>query len=94
MHISPKCLLHIFFLLVFNSACCQVLEWVLLYYMCCPMIYVSSKGPKKIAVSLRSPKDGNRSSFYNVVFSSYLEFWTMDKFQKPGDSISLLSCLE
>jgi hypothetical protein len=41
-----------------------------------------SKIPKRVAVSLPSPEDGNRSSFRNVVFSSYLEFWTLDKVGK------------
>jgi hypothetical protein len=30
--------------------------------------------PNRVGVSLPSPEDGNRSSFRNVVFSSYLEF--------------------
>jgi hypothetical protein len=29
-----------------------------------------SKGPNRVGVSLPSPEDGNRSSFWNVVFSS------------------------
>jgi hypothetical protein len=45
-----------------------------------------SKGHNRVGVSLPSPEDGNRSSFRNVVFSSYLEFWTMHKAQKPSDS--------
>jgi hypothetical protein len=32
---------------------------------------------------LPSPEYGNRSRFRNVVFSSYLEFRTMDKVHKP-----------
>jgi hypothetical protein len=42
-----------------------------------------SKGPNRVGVSLPSPEDGNRSSFRNVVFSSYLEFGTMDKPTNP-----------
>jgi hypothetical protein len=38
-----------------------------------------SKGPNRVYVSLSSHTDRNRSSFRNVVFSTYLEFWTMDK---------------
>jgi hypothetical protein len=38
-----------------------------------------SKGPSRLVVSLPSPKDGNRSSFRNVVFSSYLEFQAMNR---------------
>jgi hypothetical protein len=33
-----------------------------------------------------SPEDGNRPSFRNAVFSSYLDFQTIDKVLKPGDS--------
>jgi hypothetical protein len=33
------------------------------------------KGINSIGVSLPSPEDTNRSSFLNVVFSSYLEYW-------------------
>jgi hypothetical protein len=36
--------------------------------------------------SLPSPKDGNTSSFQNVVFSNYLEFRTIDKVHKPNYS--------
>jgi hypothetical protein len=39
-----------------------------------------------VGVSLRSPEDGNRSSFRNVVFYSYLEFRTMDKAHKLSNS--------
>jgi hypothetical protein len=45
-----------------------------------------SNGPSRVGVSFPSPEDGSRSSFRNVVFSSYLEFRTMDKVQKPSDS--------
>jgi hypothetical protein len=45
-----------------------------------------SKGPNKVGDSLPSPADGNRSSFRNDVFSSSLEFWTMNKVHKPSDS--------
>jgi hypothetical protein len=38
-----------------------------------------SKGHNRAGVSLPSPEDGNRSSFQNVVFSSYLELHTMEK---------------
>jgi hypothetical protein len=44
-----------------------------------------SKGPNRVVVSLRSAEDGNRSSFWNVMVSSYLELRTMDEVQKPGD---------
>jgi hypothetical protein len=43
-------------------------------------------GHNRIGVSLPSPEEGNRSSFRNVVFYSYLEFRTMNKVQKPSDS--------
>jgi hypothetical protein len=39
-----------------------------------------------IDVSLPLPKDGNRPSLRNYVFSSYLEFRKMDKVDKPSDS--------
>jgi hypothetical protein len=37
-------------------------------------------------VSHPSSESWNRSSFWNVMFSSYLEFWTMDKVHNPSDS--------
>jgi hypothetical protein len=40
--------------------------------------------PKRVDVSLSSPEDGKRSSFRNFMFSSYLEFFTMDKVHKPS----------
>jgi hypothetical protein len=59
-----------------------------------------SEGPKKLCVSLPSPEDRNRISFQNIVFSSYLEFWMMEKVQNPCDFESepfrlylYLSCL-
>jgi hypothetical protein len=39
----------------------------------------------RASVPLPSHEDGNRSSFRNVVFSSNLEFLTMDKAHKPCD---------
>jgi hypothetical protein len=42
-----------------------------------------SKEPNRVGVSLSSHDDGNRSSFLNVVFSSYLELKTMDKVHNP-----------
>jgi hypothetical protein len=39
-----------------------------------------------VGVYLPSARDGNRSSFRNVVFSSYLEFRTIDKFHKTCNS--------
>jgi hypothetical protein len=50
-----------------------------------------SKGPNRVGVAFPSPEDGNRSSFRNVMFSSYLEFRTTDKVQKPADSESIFS---
>jgi hypothetical protein len=38
-----------------------------------------------------SPEDGNKSSFWNVVFSSFLEYQTMDKGQKPSNYESTVS---
>jgi hypothetical protein len=44
-------------------------------------------GPlERVGVSVFSPKDGNRSSFQNVMFSTYLKFRAMDKVYKPSDS--------
>jgi hypothetical protein len=48
-------------------------------------------GPNR-AVSLCSPADGNRSSFRNVDFFSYLEFRAMDEVQEPSDSGDLFAC--
>jgi hypothetical protein len=42
-----------------------------------------SKAPTIKGASLRSPEEGNRFSFRNVTFSSYLEFRTMDRFRNP-----------
>jgi membrane-bound acyltransferase YfiQ involved in biofilm formation len=41
-----------------------------------------SKGPNRDGVSPPLPEDGNRSSFQNVVFSSFLEYQTMVIVQK------------
>jgi hypothetical protein len=51
-----------------------------------PVQLALSKGPNKVGVSLPSPGEGKRSSFRNVVFSSYLEFWTMDKVYESSES--------
>jgi hypothetical protein len=45
-----------------------------------------SKRPNRVGVPLLSPEDGKRYSFGNAVFSSYLEFRTMDNVHKPSDS--------
>jgi hypothetical protein len=45
-----------------------------------------SKGPNRVGVSFPSPEARNRASFRNVVFSSYLEFQTVDKVHKPSES--------
>jgi hypothetical protein len=45
-----------------------------------------SKGPNKVGVSLPRLKTEAVKRFQNVVFSSYLEFWLMDKVQILGDS--------
>jgi hypothetical protein len=51
------------------------------------VIEVSSfKGPNTVGVSFLSPEDWNRSSFRNDVFSSDLEFRTIDKVHKHSDS--------
>jgi hypothetical protein len=46
----------------------------------------SAKGPNWVDVSLPSREEGNWSSFQDVVFSSYLEFRTMDKVNIPSES--------
>jgi hypothetical protein len=38
-----------------------------------------------VGVSLPSPEDGNRSSIQNVMSSSYLKLWMIDKSHKPND---------
>jgi hypothetical protein len=40
-------------------------------------------GPNRVCVSFRSPEDGNIFRFQNIVFSSYLEFRTMEKSMNP-----------
>jgi hypothetical protein len=47
---------------------------------------VLSKGPNGVGVFLPSNEDGYRPIFQNVLFSSCLEFRTMDKVHKPSDS--------
>jgi hypothetical protein len=42
-----------------------------------------SKGPIREGVSFPSTEDGNKPSFRDVAFSSYLELRAMDKVQKP-----------
>jgi hypothetical protein len=42
--------------------------------------------PKRVDVTLSSPEDGKLFSVRNVVFSSYLEFLTLDKVYKPNAS--------
>jgi hypothetical protein len=44
------------------------------------------KEPNRVGVSLLSPEDETISVFQNVVFSSYLEFRTVDKVHIPSDS--------
>jgi hypothetical protein len=44
------------------------------------------EGLRRDGAFLSSPQDGNRPSFQNVVFSSYLDFRMMDEVQKPNDS--------
>jgi hypothetical protein len=47
----------------------------------------------EILCNKSSPEDGNRSSFLNVVFSSFLEYRTKDKVQNPSNSYcDLLFC--
>jgi hypothetical protein len=43
------------------------------------------KRPNRVGVSILSLKYGNRSSFRSVVFSTYLEFRTMDEVHKPSN---------
>jgi hypothetical protein len=44
------------------------------------------EGPNRVSIYLLSSEDINRSTFGNVVSSSYLEFLTRYKVQKPSDS--------
>jgi hypothetical protein len=47
----------------------------------------------RVDISLPSPEDGNKSSFQNVVFSSYLVFQMMDKVHKLNYSEYLSTLL-
>jgi hypothetical protein len=47
-----------------------------------------SMGPNRTGFTLTSTEVGNRSSFRNVVFSSYLEFRTMENIHKASDSVT------
>jgi hypothetical protein len=62
----------------------KVAETVLVQWL----MSVLSKGPNRVGVSLPSPEGRNRSSFRNVVFSSYLEFRKIDEVYKHIDSES------
>jgi hypothetical protein len=42
-------------------------------------------GPNRVGVPLHSPEDGNRSSFRNVEFSTYLQLRAIDNVQKSRD---------
>jgi hypothetical protein len=44
-------------------------------------------GPLEMDTSVTAPEDRNRSSFQNIVFSRYLEFWMMDKVNNPSDPV-------
>jgi hypothetical protein len=44
-----------------------------------------SEGLNRVGASLSSPEDGNGYSSRNAVFFRYLEFWTMDKVEKPSN---------
>jgi hypothetical protein len=44
-----------------------------------------SNRPNRVIISFPSPEDRNTSCSWNM-FSSYLEFWALDKVQKPSDS--------
>jgi hypothetical protein len=46
----------------------------------------SFQATNRVGISLLSPENGNRFSFQNDGFSSYLEFRTMDKVHNPSDS--------
>jgi hypothetical protein len=73
---------------------------VLEYVLCCSvidafyttLIELRWAFPKiktnRLCVSLPFPEDGKRSSFRNVVFSSYLEFLAIDEVHKLSDSES------
>jgi hypothetical protein len=50
------------------------------------MVLAISKEPNRVGASLPSPGDCIRFSFPNVVFSSYLEFRTMDRVHNLSDS--------
>jgi hypothetical protein len=45
-----------------------------------------SKGPNRVGVFLPSPHGGSRPSLWNVVFSIYLEYWTMNKDHRPSNT--------
>jgi hypothetical protein len=53
----------------------------------CPVIEVSSFWEAQQSVS-PSPEGRNRSSYQNVMFSDFLEYRTLDKVQKPSNSVS------
>jgi hypothetical protein len=46
----------------------------------------NDQGSNRLLACFSSSEDGDRSSFQDVVFPIYLEFWTMDKVQKSSDS--------
>jgi hypothetical protein len=48
-----------------------------------------SKGPNRVGVFLHSPEDAKGFGLRNIVFSSCLEFRTLDKVHKHSDSENL-----
>jgi hypothetical protein len=50
------------------------------------MKLVLSKGPKSVGVFLPSSEEGNKSSFRNILFRSFLEFRTTEKVQNLSNS--------
>jgi hypothetical protein len=64
----------------------HLLSWSLVQWLRLAL----SKGPNGVGVFPPSPKDGNRSSFWNVVFYS-LEYQTMEKSKKPSNPVWFIS---
>jgi hypothetical protein len=86
----------LYFLFDLKITICTVLRIVVTFYQSLEntLMLSLSKGPNRVDVSFPSPEDGNRSSLRNVVFSSYLEFRTMDEVHKPMDFESYTPPLE
>jgi hypothetical protein len=95
VHASSYFSLHIFLLLLFGSSMCQVPMQLLLRDIVVKWLRLApSKGPNRVGISVLLPEGWNKSNFRNIVFSSYLEFRTMDEVHRSSHSDYILYFIE